>query len=58
MGVAAISTIAAASLTAQGTVATAGFTNAFTFSAITAALAALVVVPSGRISAGAHVGIH
>jgi EmrB/QacA subfamily drug resistance transporter len=61
VGVAAISTIAAASLTAQGTVATTGFTNAFTFSAITAALAALValvVVPAGRISGSAHVGIH
>ncbi|HEU4544396.1 MAG TPA: MFS transporter [Jiangellaceae bacterium] len=61
VGVAAISTIAAASLTAQGTVATTGFTNAFAFSAITAAvaaLAALVVVPAGRISVSAHVGMH
>ncbi|HEX6231542.1 MAG TPA: MFS transporter [Jiangellaceae bacterium] len=61
VGVAVISTIAAASLTAQGTVATTGFTNAFAFSAITAALAALaalVVVPAGRMSVSAHVGIH
>jgi EmrB/QacA subfamily drug resistance transporter len=61
VGVAAISTIAAASVTAQGTVSTAGFTNAFVFSAVTAAIAAiaaLVVVPSGRISVSGHVGMH
>jgi hypothetical protein len=61
VGVAAISTVAAASLTAQGAVVTTGFTNAFAFSAITAALAALatlVVVPAGRISVSTHAGIH
>ncbi|HEX6335952.1 MAG TPA: MFS transporter [Jiangellaceae bacterium] len=61
IGVAAVSTIAAASFTAQGTVATAGFTNAFVFSAVAAAAAAvtaLVAVPSGRISVSAHLGMH
>jgi hypothetical protein len=58
--VAVVSTVAAASLTSGGVVAT-GFTHAFVFSAVAAALAALVslvLVPAGRPPAGASARLH
>lgn len=60
VGVAVISTIAAASL-APAAASVAGFTNAFAFSAATAAAAAvmsLVVVPAERTPASLPVGMH
>ncbi|MEU2035381.1 MFS transporter [Nocardia amamiensis] len=60
LGVALISTIAATSLRSLGA-ETSGFTNAFTFSAVTAlviALAAAVFVPAGKPPAGLRVSAH
>lgn len=60
LGVALISTIAATSLRSLGA-ETSGFTNAFTFSAVTAlvvALAAAVFVPAGKPPAGLRVRAH
>jgi EmrB/QacA subfamily drug resistance transporter len=60
LGVAVISTVAAASLT-PGQVSAPGFTAAFVFSAVTAAVAALltlVLVPAGRPPAGTPVHLH
>ncbi|MCW3841027.1 MFS transporter [Micromonospora yasonensis] len=60
VGVAVVSTVAAASLASGGVVAT-GFTHAFGFSAVAAALAALValvLVPAGRPPANAPVRLH
>lgn len=60
VGVAVISTIAAASIATAGADPD-GFTNAFTFSAVTAAIAAVVamlLVPAGKPPAGTHVGAH
>jgi EmrB/QacA subfamily drug resistance transporter len=60
VGVAAISTIAATSLTSAAVNAT-GFTNAFAFMAVTAAVAAvlaLFVVPAGRPTGDVPVGMH
>ncbi|MGC1212151.1 MAG: MFS transporter [Micromonospora sp.] len=60
LGVAIISTIAAAGLV-PGQVAASGFTDAFVFSAVTAAVAALlslVLVPAGRPPAGTPVHLH
>ncbi|MGW5671194.1 MFS transporter [Micromonospora sp. NPDC003776] len=60
IGVAVVSTVAAASLASGGVVAT-GFTHAFVFSAVAAVLAALVslvLVPAGRPPVGASVRLH
>jgi EmrB/QacA subfamily drug resistance transporter len=60
LGIAVISTIAAASLRSGG-VDVAGFTDAFTFCAILAvvvAVIAAVFVPAGRPPAGVRVGAH
>ncbi|MFD2764626.1 MFS transporter [Micromonospora eburnea] len=60
VGVAVVSTVAAASLASHGVVTT-GFTRAYVFSAVVAAVAALVslvLVPPGRPPAGASVRLH